>query len=134
MKNGKMKLSGKSIFWEDAKNFKSNLVLVVVLKSQGFYCPSEWRGIISISFKNHINFFEKIFTLVPSCNERRRGSFQNTCISSFGNLVGSSKISATMVQQEKWKVQHFCRKGMCQLLFDLLQVYVSQKIVVFQAL
>ena len=31
VKNGKMKLCGESLFWEYAKNFKSNLVLVVVL-------------------------------------------------------------------------------------------------------
>ena len=40
MKNGKMKFSGKSIFWEYVKNFKSNLVLVVrrpVLESKGLY-------------------------------------------------------------------------------------------------
>ena len=44
VKNGKMKLSWESIFWEYAKNlssFQSNLVLVVVLvlESKGLYHP-----------------------------------------------------------------------------------------------
>ena len=38
VKNGKMKLSGESIFLEYAKKLKeSNLVLVVVLESKGLY-------------------------------------------------------------------------------------------------
>ena len=124
--NDKIKFSGESIFWEDAKKTSSQILYS--------YPSSSWKLKVSnveANWEVHINFFWKFFTLVP-CNETRRGSFQNTYISSFGNLVGSSKISAPMDQQEKWTVQRFCRKGLWQLLTDVLHVHISQKIVVFQ--
>ena len=57
MKNGKMKLSGKSIIWEYAKNFKSNLLLVVVLvlESKGLYYYWGFITFLSMFFK--YNFF-----------------------------------------------------------------------------
>ena len=65
VKNGKMKLCGESRFWEYAKNFKSNLVLVVVLvlESKGLSCVT--LNLASSEFSYAIFSVQNCLSCIP---------------------------------------------------------------------
>ena len=73
-KRSAMKLSGVSIFWEYAKNFKSNLILIVilVLESKGLYnictAAEDGRHISATSPSDIVKLFNHYFVSVFTQN------------------------------------------------------------------